>query len=118
MDKRKYQSKRLIAQFDYSGDIDKDSRYFELVYQLKDGSKVVEYSGAPFSIYGIMVSYSKGIGRKGLYSISEKDCRLWKLLRSKNEKGYFIDWQEMEDKQYIEDYESTLICVGAEELLF
>lgn len=116
MDKRKYQSKILIAQFDYSGDIDEESRYFELVYQLKDGSRIIEYSGARFSIYGIMVSYAKSVARKGIYSISEKDFRLWKLIRSENKAGYFIDWQEMEDRQYIEDYESTLIsCVGADE---
>ena len=118
MDKRKYQSKTLIAQYDYTGDIDEESKFFELAYQLKDGSKIIEFSGARFSIYGIMVSYSKSIGRNGIYSISEKDFRLWKLIRSENKEGYFIDWQEMEDKQFIADYENVQMCVGADELQF
>ena len=40
MDKRKYQSKKLIAQFDYLYDDNAESGFFELVYQLKDGSNL------------------------------------------------------------------------------
>ena len=118
MDKRKYQSKTLIAQYDYSGDIDAESRFFELAYQLEDGSKVIEYSGARFSVYGIKISFGKNIGRKGIYSISDKDFRTWKIIRSENKRGYFIDWQEIQDMQYIADYKSVLKCVGADELPF
>jgi len=118
MDKRKYQSKTLIAQYDYSGDIDAESRFFELAYQLEDGSKVIEYSGARFSVYGIKISFGKNIGRKGIYSISDKDFRMWKLIRSENKRGYFIDWQELQEKQFISDYESVQKCVGENELPF
>lgn len=116
MDKRKYQAKRLICEFQDLGY--EDCRFSEKAYLLKDGSIIIEYDGNPYSIYGVKLDAFTNIARKGVYSISNSDFELWKSIRKQNEYGCFIDWQEQYNEQLIQDYESTLKCIGENDLPF
>lgn len=64
------------------------------------------------------IAFNKHIGRKGIYSISDKDYETWKSIRSKEKEGNFIDWEAMQEEQFSNDYESALKCVGTDELPF
>lgn len=118
MDKRKYLSKTLIAQYEFLGSIDEEDRFIELAYKLKDNSLIIEYSGAKYSIYGVKIDFSKHIPRSGIYKISEKEYELWKYIRSREKRGSFTDWEQEQEEQFELDYESLLKCVGSEELPF
>jgi hypothetical protein len=93
MDKRKYQTKTLIAEYHYLTELE-DFRFSEIAYRLKDGSIVVEYEGACHSLYGLKLSFSRSIARKGIYSINDYDFRMWKSIRSQIESSSFIDWEK------------------------
>ena len=117
MDKRKYQTKTLIAEYQYLTELE-DFRFSESAYRLKDGSIVIEYDGANNSLYGITLSFSKSIGRKGIYSINNYDYEIWKAVRSERERSFFVDWEKQQEEQYIADYENALKCIGTDELSF
>lgn len=70
------------------------------------------------SIYGLTLAFNKHIGRKDIYSISDKDFETWKSIRSKEKEGYFIDWEEMQAEQFSMDHERILKCIGTDELPF
>lgn len=117
MDKRKYLSKNLIAQYEYYGKLE-DEGYIELIYRLEDNSLIVEFSGDKYSIYGIQVGFGKSVGRKGIYGIIEKDFKIWKAVRKERENGELIDWEEMKQEQYFSDYEDSLKCSGNDKMPF
>lgn len=117
MDKRKYLSKTLIAQYEYYGKFDDDG-YIELIYRLKDNSLIVQFSGDKYSIYSIQVGFGKSIGRKGIYGISEKEFNIWKAVRKESENSELIDWEEMKQEQYFSDYEDSLKCSGNDKMPF
>ena len=119
MDKRKYQTKTLIAEYQYLIELE-DFRFSETAYRLKDGSIVIEYDGACNSLYGLMLSFSKSIGRKGIYSINNYDYDMWKAVRAGRDKSFFVDWEKQQEEQYMADYEheNVLKCVGIDELPF
>jgi len=115
LDKRKYQTKTLIAQYEYLTELE-DFRFSEIAYKLKDGSIIVEYDGACHSLYGLKLSFNKNIARKGIYSISKYDFEMWKSIRSQIEKSSFVDWEKQYEDQLEEDHENVLKCVGENEL--
>lgn len=115
MDKRKYLSKTLIAQYEYFGETE-ESKFIELVYRLKNGSIIVEYSGGKHSLYGIMVGFHEYIARKGIYKITETEYKVWKFLRKDSKNSNFIDWDEQKAELYAEDHESTLKLTGSDKL--
>jgi hypothetical protein len=115
MDKRKYQTKILIAEYQYLDKLE-DFRFSEYAYRLKDGSIVIEYDGANNSLYGLKLSFSKSIGRKGIYSINNYDYEIWKAVRSERENSFFVDWEKQQEEQYMEEYENSFKCVGTDEL--
>ncbi len=117
MDKRKYQTKTLICEFQDLCEME-DCRFSEKAYRLKDGSKIIEYDGNGLSIYGVTIAFGKHIRRKGVYSINDSNFEMWKYIRSKKRNGFFIDWQKQYEDQLMADYESTFKCVGADELPF
>ena len=119
MDKRKYQTKTLIAEYQYLIELE-DFRFSEAAYRLKDGSIVIEYDGDCNSLYGLMLSFSKSIGRKGIYSINNYDYDMWKAVRAGRDKSFFVDWEKQQEEQYMADYEheNVLKCVGIDELPF
>ncbi|WP_035301669.1 hypothetical protein [Clostridium sp. DL-VIII] len=117
MDKRKYQTKTLIAQYEYLTELE-DFRFSEMSYRLKDGSIIIEYEGACHSLYGLKLSFSKSIVRKGIYSINDYDFRMWKSIRSKIEGSSFIDWEKEMNEQFEDEHENVLKCVGENELLY
>lgn len=92
MEKRKYKSKILIAEYRHRID-DEEFRFSEIAYRLKDGSIIIEYDGAPLSLYGLKLSYNKNIGRKGIFSVTNDDYEFWKSFRSRIEDASFIDYE-------------------------
>lgn len=117
MDKKKYLSKVLIAQYEYLGETEEGS-FIELVYRLKNGSIIIEYSGGKHSFYGVMVGFHKYIPRRGIYEITEFEYRVWKLLREDSESSRFINWEEQYSEQLYEDHETVLKCVSVNDLPF
>ncbi|AWK52512.1 hypothetical protein DIC82_16570 [Clostridium beijerinckii] len=92
MEKRKYESKILIAEYRNSND-NEEFKFSETAYRLKDGSIIIEYAGAPLSLYGLKLSYNKNIGRKGIFSVTNDDYEFWKSFRSRIEDASFIDYE-------------------------
>lgn len=123
MDKRKYQSKKLIAEFEhYRKDDcwfdDADSKYIEKVYKLKDDSIIIEFDGGCFSIYGIAITFNKYIGRKGVFEISKADYKNWKKVRANDVHGELMDWENEMDEIIEMDREIILKCIGNEKMPF
>ncbi|EHI99912.1 hypothetical protein CDLVIII_3347 [Clostridium sp. DL-VIII] len=58
MEKRRYESKTLIAEYRYLSEHE-EFRFSEIAYRLKDGSVIIEYDGASLSLYGLKLSYKK-----------------------------------------------------------
>lgn len=129
MDKRKYESKTLIAEYRYLSESE-DFRFSETAYRLKDGSIIIEFDGACLSLYWLKLSFKKNIGRKGVYSIDDKEYKFWKAVRSDIKNGYFVDWEKERTNQYEEvwqeqykkqisiDHENILEKVSGDELPF
>ncbi|EHI98774.1 hypothetical protein CDLVIII_2105 [Clostridium sp. DL-VIII] len=126
MEKRKYESKTLIAEYRYLSE-NEDFRFSETAYKLKDGSIIIEYDGAPLSLYGLKLSYNKNIRRKGIFSITEDDYEFWKSFRARIEDGSFMDYEaernealeksrEEYDKQIDVEHENILESLSCEEL--
>ena len=115
MDKRKFQAKTLIAEYQYLTNLD-DFRFSECAYRLKDGSIIIEYDGAPNSLYGLKLDFDKSIGRKGIYSIAEDRYDMWKSICTKRSNSFFVDWEKQQEEQYTADNEIVLRCVGENEL--
>ncbi|MDU7441985.1 MAG: hypothetical protein E7L05_15830, partial [Clostridium sp.] len=92
MEKRKYESKTLIAEYIYLSEHEK-FRFSETAYRLKDGSVIIEYNGAPLSLYGLKLSYNKNIGRKGIFSVTNDDYEFWKSFRGRIEGNSFVDYE-------------------------
>lgn len=127
MDKRKYETKTLIAEYQYSKESE-DFKLIEVVYRRKDGRIIMEYDGGRLSVYGLTIAFNKHIGRKGICSISDEDYEIWKLIRSKD-KGLFIDWEQEKREQfeewqneifnmYNDKHEDILKLVNSDELPF
>lgn len=129
MDKRKYESKTLIAEYRYLSE-NENFRFSETAYRLKDDSIIIEFDGACLSLYGLKLSFKKNIGRKGIYSIDDKEYKFWKAVRSDIENGHFVDWEEECNNQYEEiwqeqynkqisiEHENILEKVSGDELPF
>jgi len=117
MDKRKFQTKTLIAEYEYLTEL-KDFRFSESAYRLKDGSVVIEYDGGCHSLYGLKLSFDKSIGRKGIYSISKDSYDMWKSICNQRRESFFIDWEKEYEDQLNEEHENVLRCVGIDELPF
>ncbi|MVX67301.1 hypothetical protein GKZ28_27100 [Clostridium chromiireducens] len=126
MEKRKYESKVLIAEYRYLCE-DEKFRFSETAYRLKDGSIIIEYDGAPLSLYGLKLSYKKSRGRKGIFSVTNDDYEFWKSFRSRIEDSSFIDWeaernedlekwQEEYNEQINSEHENILESLSCEEL--
>lgn len=49
MDKRKYLTKKLIAEYQCLGNLE-DCNFSEFAYRLKTGEKLIEFNGARLSI--------------------------------------------------------------------
>jgi hypothetical protein len=64
MEKRKFQTKTLIAEYHYLTELE-DFRFSEIAYRLKDCSIIMEYDGACHSLYGLKLSFNKNIAKKG-----------------------------------------------------
>lgn len=127
MDKRKYETKTLIAEYQYSME-SKDFKLSEMVYRLKDGRIIMEYDGGRLSVYSLTIAFNKHIPRKGICSVSEDDYEIWKHIRSKND-GVFIDWEKEKQEQFEEcenemfsmcndEHENVLKSVNSNELPF
>lgn len=58
VEKRKYESKTLIAEYIYLSEYEK-FRFSETAYRLKDGSVIIEYDGAPLSLYGLKLAIKR-----------------------------------------------------------
>jgi len=117
MDKRKFQTKTLIAEYEYLTELE-DFRFSEIAYRLKDGSIIMEYDGAGHSLYGLKLSFSKNVGRKGMYSINNDEFETWKAIRSQREDSSFIDWENEYEDLMNEEHENVLRCIGENELPF
>ena len=91
MEKRKYESKTLIAEYRCLSE-NKEFRFSETAYRLKDGSIIIEYEGAPLSRYGLKLSYNKNIGRKGIFSVTSDDYEFWKSFRGRIDDNSFVDY--------------------------
>lgn len=126
MEKRKYESKILIAEYRYLSEND-EFGFSETAYRLKDGSIIIEYDGAPLSLYGLKLSYKKNIGRKGIFSITNDDYEFWKSFRARIENGSFVDYEaeRNEDiekvreeyyRQVNSEHENILESLSCEEL--
>ena len=115
MDKRKYQTKTLIAEYHYLTELE-DFRFSEIAYKLKDGSIVIEYDGACNSLYGLKLDFDKSIGRKGIYSIAKDRYDMWKSICCKRNDSFFIDWEKEMNEQFEDEHENVLKCVGENEL--
>ena len=107
MDKRKYETKTLIAEYKYLSELE-EFRFSETAYRLKDGSIIIEYDGDRLSLYGLKLSFQKSIARKGIYSVDDKDYEFWKSVRSKREDSYFMDWEAEMDEQFKRSQEEYL----------
>lgn len=125
MDKRKYESKTLIAEYQYSMKSE-DFKLIEMVYRLKDGRIIMEYDGGRLSVYGLTIAFNKHIPRKGICSVSKYDFEIWKRIRSKDN-GVFIDWEKEKQEQfeelhnemfsmYNDQHEDVLKLVNSDEL--
>ena len=117
MDRKKYQSKTLIAEYQYLSELE-DFRYSETAYKFKDGRIVIEYDGKPHSLYGLRLSFTKSVGRKGIFSISRHDYESWKSICKMKQSSFFVDWEEQIEEQLMMDHETVLKCVGENELPF
>ena len=115
MEKRKYQTKTLIAEYHYLTELE-DFRFSETAYRLKDGSIIMEYDGACHSLYGLKLSFNKNIARKGIFSINKDDFETWKSIRSQREDSSFIDWEKEYEDLMNDEHENVLKCVGENEL--
>lgn len=126
MEKRKYESKILIAEYRYLSE-NKDFRFSETAYKLKDGSIIIEYNGATLSLYGLKLSHNKNIGRKGIFSVTNDDYEFWKPFRGRIEGSSFIDYEaernealekamEEYNKQINVEHENILESLSCEEL--
>lgn len=119
MDKRKYQSKTLIAEYYDLGRLE-DFRFKEKIYRIKDGSLIMEFDGKMNSLYGVRIGFCKCIARKGICSIKESEYKTWKEMRQNESNGYLIDWENemfaIMDKDF--DDEELLKCVGENDLPF
>ena len=115
MDKRKYQTKTLIAQYEYLTELE-EFRYSETAYRLKDGSIIIEYDGKALSLYGLKLSFRKNVGRKGIYSISNCEYESWKAVAKMRDNSSFIDWEKEMNEQFEDEHENVLKCVGENEL--
>ncbi|WP_315071557.1 hypothetical protein [uncultured Clostridium sp.] len=126
MKKRKYESKTLIAEYRYLSE-DEEFRFSEIAYRLKDSSVIIEYDGAPLSLYGLKLGYNKNIGRKGIFSVTDDDYEFWKSFRNRIEDGSFIDYEaernealekamEEYNKQVNAEHENILESLSCEEL--
>lgn len=89
MDKRKYETKTLIAEYAYSRESE-DFKVIEMIYRLKDGRIIMEYDGGRLSRYGVSISPNKRIGIKGICEVSEDDYEKWKFVRGSDSTGEFI----------------------------
>ncbi len=120
MDKRKYESKILIAEYKYLSELE-EFRFSETAYRLKDGSIIIEFDGASLSLYGLKLSFKKNIGRKGIYSIDDKEYKFWKAVRNDIDNSHFIDWEEERNNQYEEawqeQYNNKQISIEHENIL-
>jgi hypothetical protein len=117
MDKRKYQTKTLIAEFQDLCNME-EFRFSEKVYRLKDGNMVMEFNGSPYSLYGVRIGFCKCIPRKGICSIDISDYEMWKRIRKDERHGYLIDWENDIFEIMDSYYESLQKCVGDDELPF
>lgn len=126
MEKRKYESKILIAEYRYLSEHEK-FRFSETAYRLKDGSVIIENDGAPLSLYGLKLSYNKNIGRKGIFSVTNDDYEFWKSFRGRIEGNSFVDYEaernealekarEEYNKQINAEHENILERLSCEEL--
>ena len=126
MEKRKYESKTLIAKYSYLSE-NEEFRFSETAYRLKDGSIIIEYDGAPLSLYGLKLSYKKNIERKGIFSVNNDDYEFWKSFRGRIEGSSFVDYEaeRNEDiekvreeyyKQVNAEHENILESLSCEEL--
>ncbi|MFT8340302.1 MAG: hypothetical protein ABF652_02600 [Clostridium beijerinckii] len=109
MDKRKYETKTLIAEYIHSRD-NKDFKVIEMIYRLKDGRIIMEYDGGRLSRYGVSISYNKRIGIKGICEVSEDDYETWKFIRSSDSTGSFINWEEEQMEQF-EDWKNEMFKI-------
>ena len=115
LDKRKYQTKTLIAEYHYLTELE-DFRFSETAYRLKDGSIIIEYDGKAHSLYGLKLNFNKNIGRQGVYNIDYNEYKSWKAIRSQRENSLYVDWEKEYEDQLNEDHENVLKCVGENEL--
>ncbi|EHI97585.1 hypothetical protein CDLVIII_0861 [Clostridium sp. DL-VIII] len=126
MEKRKYESKTLIAEYSYLSE-NEEFKFSETAYRLKDSSIIIEYDGAPLSLYGLKLSYKKNIGRKGIFSVTNYDYEFWKSFRAGIEGSSFVDYEaeKNEDiekvreeyyKQVNAEHENILESLSCEEL--
>ncbi|MDG5854400.1 hypothetical protein [Clostridium beijerinckii] len=126
MEKRKYESKTLIAEYSYLSE-NEEFRFSETAYRLKDGSIIIEYDGAPLSLYGLKLTFNKNIGRKGIFSVTNDDYEFWKSFRGRIEGSSFVDYEaeRNEDiekvreeyyKQVNAEHENILESLSCEEL--
>jgi hypothetical protein len=104
MDKRKYQAKRLICEYE-NLDSWEELRFSEMAYRCNDGSIIIEYAGNGLSIYGVKISFRKCISRKGVFSISYSDFKIWKSIRHEDKERLFVDWEEQWNNQLGSDHE-------------
>lgn len=117
MDKRKYLTKALIAEYQELSVLD-DCNFNENVYRLNDGSLIMEYNGGRLSIYSLRIGFNKHIPRKGVCSLDKENYEMWKRIRSKEKDGFFVDWEKMQEEQFEIDHETVLKCIGSDELPF
>ncbi|NRY60661.1 hypothetical protein DZE40_001756 [Clostridium beijerinckii] len=126
MEKRKYKSKTLIAEYRYLSE-NKEFRFSETAYRLKDGSIIIEYEGAPLSLYELKLSYNKNIGRKGIFSVTSDDYEFWKSFRGRIDDNSFVDYEaekndilekarEEYNNQISSEHENILENLSCEEL--
>ncbi|NOW07489.1 hypothetical protein OD350_26330 [Clostridium beijerinckii] len=126
MEKRKYESKTLIAEYRYLSE-NKEFRFSETAYRLKNGSIIIEYEGAPLSLYGLKLSYNKNIGRKGIFSITSDDYEFWKSFRGRIDYNSFVDYEaerndilekarEEYNNQISSEHQNILESLSCEEL--
>jgi len=92
VEKRKYESKTLIAEYRYLSE-NKEFRFSETAYRLKNGSIIIEYNGEPLSLYGLKLTYKKNIGRKGIFSVDSDDYEFWKSFRKRIDGSSFVDYE-------------------------
>ena len=126
MEKRKYESKTLIAEYRYLSE-NKEFRFSETAYRLKNGSIIIEYNGEPLSLYGLKLTYKKNIGRKGIFSVDSDDYEFWKSFRKRIDGSSFVDYESERNediekvretyyKQVNAEHENILESLSCEEL--